>query len=138
MKKSIIFLMLFGLILGFTGCSKTDTNPDLWEDALYTDNTELGNGNKTITVEVEVLDKSVAFTINTDKKTLGEALMEHNLIEGEQGSYGLYVKKVNGILADYDTTKSYWGLYKNGESMMTGVDQENISDKDNYKLVYTK
>ena len=46
-------------------------------------------------------------TINTDKEILRDALEEHNLISGEQGAYGLYVKVVNGIKADYDEDGGY-------------------------------
>ena len=69
---------------------------------------------------------------------LGDALSEHDLLEGEEGEFGLYVKKVNGILADYDIDKTYWGLYKNGEYLMTGVDTTEIADGEHYELVKTK
>ena len=68
----------------------------LWKTATYLKDTELGTGSKTIQVEVKVEDKSVTFTIHTDKTTLGDALLEHSLIAGENGAYGLYVKTVNG------------------------------------------
>ena len=92
----------------------------------------------TVEVEVRVEDKSVTFTISTDGATLGDALLEHGLIEGESGAYGLYVKRVNGILADYDVDASYWSFYKGGEYLMTGVDGEYITDGAHYEIVYTK
>ena len=137
MKKVInIFL---GIILGafLVSCS-TIVVQDVWESAVYTESQELGTGEKTITVYVIAEEKTVEFTVHTDKETLGEALIEHNLIAGENSSYGLYVKEVNGIYADYNTTKSYWGINKNGESLMTGVDAEKITDGDEYEFVYTK
>ena len=78
------------------------------------------------------------FTIKTDKKILGDALLEHDLIAGEEGPYGLYVKKVNGITADYDKTQTYWALKKNGKDVMTGVDMTEITDGEHYEFVYTK
>ncbi|MBR5809520.1 MAG: DUF4430 domain-containing protein, partial [Clostridia bacterium] len=45
---------------------------------------------------------------------------------------------VNGVFADYNTTKSYWGINKNGESLMTGVDSAKIADGDSYEFVYNK
>ena len=66
------------------------------------------------------------FTIATEKTTVGEALIENGLIEGEQGPYGLYVKTVNGITLDYDTDGMYWSFYVNGEYGMTGVDMTDI------------
>ena len=69
---------------------------------------------------------------------LGDALIEHNLISGENGPYGLYVKVVNGITADYDINQSYWSLSKDGEYLQTGVDVTEISDGEHYELTYTK
>ena len=137
------------LILGLFSCNQTESpegsevgsaieRVGLWADADYVEDTTFGNGAKTVQVEVKVGEESITFTIKTDKATLGEALFEHNLIAGEQGAYGLYIKKVNGITADYDIDQSYWGLYKNGEYMMSGVDTTEISDGEHYELVYTK
>ena len=81
--------------------------------------------------------KAVVFTIKTDAETVGEALMEHDLIAGDQGAYGLYVKVVNGLRADYDKDRAYWGFNINGEGAMTGVDMTEITDGGNYELVYT-
>ena len=83
-------------------------------------------------------EQSVTFTIKTDKEILGDALLEHDLIAGEEGDYGLYVKVVNGMTADYDVDQSYWAFYKDGEYMMTGVDGTEIADGEHYELVYTK
>ena len=66
--------------------------------------------------------KKTAFEIHTDKTTVGDALLELDLIAGEESAYGLYVKQVNGITADYDVDQTYWAFYVNGEYGMTGVD----------------
>ena len=68
------------------------------------------------------------FDIKTDKATVGEALMDEDLIQGEMGDYGLYVKTVNGITLDYDTDGKYWSFYVNGEYALTGVDTTEITD----------
>lgn len=72
------------------------------------------------------------FTIETDKETVGEALVAEGLIEGEEGIYGLYVKTVNGITADYDTDGTYWAFYINDEYASSGVDQTPITDGESY------
>ena len=77
-------------------------------------------------------------SIHTDKTTVGEALQEHNLLEGEESQYGLFVKKVNGIVADYDVDQYYWAFYVNGEYAMTGVDTTNIEEGVTYSLERTK
>lgn len=110
----------------------------LWKDATVTEDTTYGEGAVTIQVEVKAEDKSVTLTIKTDKETLGDALTEHNLVDGEKSDYGLYVKQVIGMTADYDVDQSYWSFYKNGEMMMTGVDGENISDGAHYEIIYAK
>ena len=126
------------MLLCFVSCAKPTDTDLLWENALYTEDTELGEGAKTVQVEVKAGEKSVVFTVKTDEAILGDALIAHGLIEGDEGAYGLYIKKVNGITADYDIDGSYWGFYKNGEYMMTGVDGTEFADGEHYELVYTK
>lgn len=117
---------------------KTESAADLWDSATYNSDAEFGEGDKTVEVEVRVEDKSVTFTIHTDADTLGDALLENGLIVGENGAYGLYVKTVNGMLADYDIDGSYWSFYENGEMMMTGVDGEFIFGGEHYEIIYAK
>ena len=133
---SIVCLMLASCsVLDALGLG-SDTNKDgsLWDDAKYTSDTELGTGAKTVQVEVKAGGKSITFTIHTDKEILGDALLEHDLIAGEEGAYGLYIKFVNGIEADYDKDQTYWAFYKDGEYMMTGVDSTTITSGDHYEL----
>jgi len=82
--------------------------------------------------------KENAFEIHTDKATVGDALLELELIAGEEGAYGLYVKTVNGITADYDVDQTYWAFYVNGEYGMTGVDATNIEDGASYSFKVEK
>lgn len=110
----------------------------LWKDATYLEDTEFGAGAKTVTVKVIAEDKSVTFTVKTDAKTLGEALLTHGLIAGDMGDYGLYIKFVNGIRADYDLDQRYWNFTKNGEYMMTGADMTEIADGECYEFTYAK
>ena len=87
----------------------------------------LGTGATVFTFTVTDLEgKETAFEIHTDKKMVGEALMEHDLIAGEAGDYGLYVKTVNGLTVDYDKDGKYWAFYINGEYGMSGVDTTEI------------
>ena len=69
-----------------------------------------------------------SFDIHTDAETVGAALLEQNLIAGEDSEYGLYVKTVNGVTADYDTDGTYWAFYVNGEYAMTGVDSTPVEN----------
>ncbi len=54
-------------------------------------------------------------------------MLELNLIAGDDSEYGLYVKTVNGITADYDVDQTYWAFYIDGEYAMTGVDTTDIT-----------
>ena len=142
MKKtvsSIICAVLsIVIVVCLASCGNTVDAEGLWENATYRKDTELGKGATTVQVQVKAGEESITFTIKTDKKILGDALLEHELITGDESQYGLYIKSVNGIRADYDLDKSYWGFYKNGEYMLTGVDGTEIADGEHYELVYEK
>ena len=135
-KQLLVMLLIAATLLCMFSCGKENTDP--WESAVYTEDTTLGEGETTITVTVKADGQSVTFTLNTDQTTVGDALLEHGLIEGEEGAYGLYVKKVNGITADYDKDQTYWAFNINGEFAMTGVDSTDISDGTVYTLERTK
>lgn len=88
-----------------------------------------------------VTDKDGAkteFDIDTDETTVGAALVEKGLIEGDDSEFGLYVKKVNGILADYNTDGTYWAFYVNGDYASKGVDQTDIEDGATYEFKVEK
>lgn len=131
-----LFLALI-LVFGLFACNNPNKN-DVWENATYKDNMEFGDGSKTLTLEVKVEEHTVTFTVKTDKETVGDALLEHELIAGDDSQYGLYVKTVNGITADYDIDKSYWILFINGEYAPSGVDSTEITEGAVYQFVYTK
>lgn len=110
----------------------------LWENATYTEDVTLGEGATAIDVEVKAGEKAITVTINTDAENLEDALLGVELIQGEEGAYGLYIKTVNGILADYDADQSYWAMYKDGEYLTTGVADTVITSGECYEFVYTK
>lgn len=137
LKSTSIILLSVLLLLSFSACG-AQNDKDVWKDAIYTEDTTLGEGETVFTLQVEALDKTLAFTVKTNEKTVGEALLKCGLIEGDEGQYGLYIKEVNGILADYDVNKRYWAFYINDEYAMTGVDTTEIKEGDAYSLVYEK
>ena len=138
MKRTISIALLIICLFSFVACKESVDATGLWENATYLQDTEFGEGAKTVKVEVKVEEQMITFTINTDKKTVGEALVENDLISGDEGAFGLYVKKVNGIVADYDVNQSYWAFYINGEMAMTGVDMTDIDETAIYRLEYAK
>ena len=101
--------------------------------------TVLGEGTTIFTfVVVDGEGNEKTFEIHTDKTTVGEALLELELIDGEDGDYGLYVKSVNGITADYNVDGTYWAFYINGEMAMTGVDATNVEAGATYSFKVEK
>ena len=88
-----------------------------------------------------VVDKDgneTKFEIHTDKTVVGEALLELGLIEGDMGDYGLYVKKVNGITAEYEVDGTYWAFYEGDDYAMTGVDLTEIKAGATYAFKVSK
>ena len=100
--------------------------------------TVMGEGSTSFYLTVKDVDGTVTkFQINTDATTVGEALLALELIAGDESDYGLYVKVVNGITADYDVDKSYWAFYIDGEYAQTGVDATDIVAGTTYELAKT-
>jgi hypothetical protein len=137
LSSALMILLASVCIICLISCNK-DVDKPTWENALYTENKELGNGQRTAVVEVKVEEHLVTFTLHTDKDTVGAALIEHGLISGDDSEFGLYIKKVNGITADFDEDQTYWAFYINGEYAMTGVDTTKIDENAVYRLEYTK
>ena len=103
------------------------------EESTEADVIELGEGSvKFAFIVVDGDGNETDFVIHTDAKTVGDALLEQNLIEGDDSEYGLYVKTVNGVTADYDTDGTYWAFYINDEYASTGVDSTPVTDGDIY------
>ena len=124
------------------GSSTNDKNEipaeGLWKDATYRKDTTLGQGEKTITVTVEIEGKSINLTINTNASNVGDALLELGLAEGTTSQTGLYMKKLIGVTADWDIDKSYWAFYINGEYAMAGVSSTDVISGTVYKFVREK
>ncbi len=121
-----------------TTSSVTEASDPLWKDATYTEDVTLGEGQTSITVKVEAGKKSINITVNTDETTLEDALTSIDLIDGDESQFGLYIKTVNGILADYDTDGTYWAIYKGGEYLTEGANKTIIATGDSFELVRSK
>lgn len=139
----ISFALLLCTTLLLSACGSREVLPEVWEDATYTEDTTLGEGSKKVDVYVTAADKSVKLTVKTNEEKLGAALLALGIIEGDMGEFGIYIKVVNGMTADYDVDASWWGFNKvlpdgTRETMMTGVDGVTISDGEAYELIYSK
>ena len=136
----LCMMLIVAMALTTTGCnekSSDDTSQTTTNN--LPEPTILGEGeNSFLFVVVDKEGNQTAFDISTDKKIVGEALLDLGLIEGEAGPYGLYVKTVNGITADYDVDQTYWAFYINDEYAMSGVDTTEIIDGDTYSFKVEK
>ncbi|MBQ8381470.1 MAG: DUF4430 domain-containing protein [Clostridia bacterium] len=126
MKKVLSLLLVLITVFAVVSCSAAEN--DVWADATYTEDTTVGQGAKSFIFEVKAEEKTVTLTVKTDEETVGAALEKLGLLEGEIGDFGLYVKKVNGMKADYDTDGVYWAFYVDGSYALTGVDLTPITD----------
>ena len=136
MKLTVrIALLLLSLItvFSFVACADVES-AGIWESATYKADKTFGEGVKTILIEVKAEEQALTFTLHTDKALLGEALLEHELIAGENGPYGLYITAVNGM-SIAEGEHAYWALYKDGAYSATGVDTTPIADGEHYELV---
>lgn len=150
-KKALSFAVCMVLVAAIalftTGCNDKKEEPSPVETASFpseSTNTsevkpiEIGQGKNQFNFSVTLPDGVVKnYIIKTDKTIVGEALQELELISGEEGPYGLYVKVVNGVELDYDTHGKYWAFYINGEMAMSGVDITEITPDTTYSFVAT-
>ena len=81
MKKTVItklsILLVIFMAISLASCDyfiRRDL-PEIWQDATYVQDTELGEGSKTFTFVVQVEENMVTFTIHTDAETVGKALL---------------------------------------------------------------
>ena len=135
----LILCMVLSMTFFITGCQKQAGGeaPEPAEQAgtVQSDGGVLGEGSKEFAFSVMDQDgNETKFEIHTDKESVGEALQELGLIDGEEGEYGLFVKTVNGITADYDADGVYWAFYINGEYANSGIDVTKITEGDSYAL----
>lgn len=146
-KKMASWLLCMMLIMAMAfsavGCKAKDNGgnqPQAEAQAsVETEDSVLGEGQTQFAfIVVDKDGNETNFEIHTDKTTVGEALMEVGLLEGEESEYGLFVKTVNGITADYDVDQTYWAFYVNDEYAMSGVDTTAIEEGAAYSFKVEK
>lgn len=99
----------------------------------------VGEGETDFSLTVEYADgKKDYFAVKTDAEDLGTALVEAGIVEGEESDYGLYIKTVNGVTADYDADQSWWGFYIGDEMASVGVSDTTVEEGAEYTLKYEK
>lgn len=139
-KKRLTVLLCAVLIaamaLMLTGCTATapETTPALSASPVP-DGASIGEGSAQFALLIVDSEGSEThLTVHTDEKTVGAALLSLGVISGDQGQYGLYVKTVNGVTADYDKDGTYWAFMIGGQYASAGVDQTDIVPGESYEL----
>lgn len=136
-KSFLLIVLVAVLALTTSGCSQPSESP---QNALGSiERTIQGEGQNTFDLDVVDLEGNTScFEIHTDQEYVGDALLELKIIDGEPSEFGLFVKKVNDIEADYDKNQTYWAFYINGEYATSGVDTTKIEDNTTYMLKIEK
>ena len=138
----VCIVLIAAMALFASGCNDNTATNEVSSGVTQSSDTqvtELGEGDTEFEFTVAYADgKETKFNISTNKKTVGEALLEQELIEGEDGPYGLYVKTVNGETHDYDVDGTCWSFYVNGEYATSGVDTTEIESGARYMFKVEK
>ena len=129
----VCIVLIAAMALITSGCDdkkKDDTSTQNSTVSITAEQDEvvkLGSG--AVEIDVSVVDKDgneTKFKISTDKKTLEEAVVDVNLVAGEESEFGLYIKTVNGLTLDYDTDGMFWAIYVNGQSSLVGAGEIDV------------
>ncbi len=135
MKKFLASILVICLMLSVCACNSRQENSTEPTVVTITDGQNIGKGATQFTLTVvDVEGKEVTAQINTDKATVGEALIELGLVAGETGDCGLMITTVNGTTLDFNKDGKYWAFYIGDEYAMTGVDQTDITAGATYML----
>ena len=102
LSRILCTVLIVAMALFTIGCgqqnSADDSSAKTTITQVYEDGTVIGEGETEFTFIVTDKDgNSKKFTVKTDSETVGEALQAVEIIHGDMGDYGLYVKEVNGI-----------------------------------------
>lgn len=103
----------------------------------YTTRPETQTGAKALTVEViHGSGEAKTFEFRTDAEYLGEALVAQQIVEDNQGPYGLYILTADGETVN-EANQEWWCITKGGEALMTGASETPVADGESYELTFT-
>ena len=125
-KKMVLAVVALVVVIGLMMGVYFATRPETMEGA------------KGYTVAVIHSDgQQKEFQLRTDAEYLGEALLEAELIAGEDGPYGLTVITVDGEDAVWDTDNAYWCIWIGEEMATVGISDIPVYDGSVFTLEYT-
>lgn len=146
---SLVLCLMLAMSMAVSGCGskedgsskpESETNETVEnKDTENTDDNVLGEGEVKFMLDVTDKDGVVTnFEIHTDKKTVGEALVEVGLVEGTESEYGLMIDTVDGKKLDFNKDGMYWAFLIDGEYAQTGVDSTDVVDGTTYAFEASK
>ena len=113
-------VLVAAMALFATGCMENGKEEATGESVSFT------------VIVVDLEGKETTYEITTTETTVGAALMAEELLAGEDGPYGLYIKEVAGIPLDWDIDGKYWAVYVDGEYALSGVDSLAVTEGAEY------
>lgn len=152
MKKiTAILLAILTFALIFAGCGSDKKETDTTTKAAAEDNvnkeesftfpdgiTILGADNSKYSFIFKAVHKDgkeTTFGIRTDKETIGEALVEADLLGGREESTGYVVYTIDHVKHDHNTEGFYWVLYIDGELAEVDVMKTKIENGSTYEFI---
>lgn len=138
MKKFLALLLIATIFFCLAGCQATDTPAEQETTASNAEYEEKGTGNNSFYLDVAFEKDEKHFLIKTNKTTVGDALIELKMIEGEQGKWGVYISSVCGENHKYETDGSYWAFYAGGQYASKSVELTDIENGHIYALKVEK
>ena len=161
MKKLTALLLALLCIFSLAACGKQETPPEKQPTraAAYSGDSQTANDTPTeppadandygelqnagegatqFTFRVAGESEKTQYTVHTDAETVGEALLEAELIAGTVSMGSLMVTTVCGTALDYNKDGAYWAFYINGAYAETGVSETKIAPDTVYEFAYTE
>ena len=148
MNKKIVlalvaFLAVVGIFLGIYYVNQNKQNQPKQEDTSIQDQdpdqqeTPKTKSFTVVVVHKDETSKEFTYEFTEEQTILGQILQSQELISGEEGPYGMYIKVVDGESAVYETDGAYWAFYVGENYATAGIDKTTVTDGAVYKLVYT-
>jgi hypothetical protein len=132
-KSALAILFCLAFCVCLISCNDVEVT-GIWENATYLSDTELGEGAKQVKVVISGEGQSLTLTVNTDEKTLGDALAELKLINNNNGLFDTVI----GMKADYSKNQAWWKFCDaDGNALMYGAFDAQINGGETFKFVYT-
>lgn len=142
-KRSLVFrissvvislVLIAAMALCMASCGKTETPSDTSSVAAV-ENAAVKTEFKFSVTDADGNKKD--YNLSTEKKMLGEALLEAGIITESEQETG-FINTVNGVTLNWDTDKAYWALYVGDAYAEKGVNETEITAGGEYSFVYTK